>query len=60
MFLTEVFEGDNPPDDSAALMALLASDEPRYITAESISISGGGLIHKPHYADLKAFMQVAD
>ena len=45
------------PDDIAALVAFLASDESRYITGENISISGGGLIHQPHYADLLAFME---
>lgn len=45
------------PDDIAALVAFLASDESRYITGENISISGGGLIHQPHYADLLDFMQ---
>lgn len=47
------------PDDIAALVAFLASDESRYITGENISISGGGLIHQPHYADLLAFMESA-
>lgn len=47
------------PEDIAALVAFLASDESRYITGENISISGGGLIHQPHYADLKAFMEAA-
>lgn len=48
------------PDDIAALVAFLASDEARYITGENISISGGGLVHQPHYADLLAFMQAKD
>jgi len=47
------------PDDIAALVAFLASDESRYITGENISISGGGLIHQPHYADLLDFMAKA-
>lgn len=47
------------PDDIAALVAFLASEEARYITGENISISGGGLIHQPHYADLAAFMESA-
>ncbi|WP_380879634.1 putative short-chain type dehydrogenase/reductase y4lA [Sphingomonas sp. DBB INV C78] len=47
------------PDDIAALVAFLASDESRYITGENISISGGGLVHQPHYADLMAFMEQA-
>jgi NAD(P)-dependent dehydrogenase (short-subunit alcohol dehydrogenase family) len=44
------------PDDIAALVAFLASDESRYITGESIGINGGSLAHQPHYADLKAAM----
>ena len=47
------------PDDIAALVAFLAADESRYITGENISISGGGLIHQPHYADLLDFMAQA-
>ena len=47
------------PDDIAGLVAFLASDEARYITGENISISGGGLVHQPHYADLMEFMQSA-
>lgn len=45
------------PDDIAALVAFLASDESRYITGENISISGGGLSHQPHYADLLELME---
>lgn len=45
------------PDDIAALVAFLASEESRYITGENISISGGGLAHQPHYADLLAMME---
>ncbi len=45
------------PDDIAALVAFLASEESRYITGENISISGGGLSHQPHYADLLAVME---
>jgi NAD(P)-dependent dehydrogenase (short-subunit alcohol dehydrogenase family) len=48
------------PDDIAALVTFLASDEARYITGENISISGGGLVHQPHYADLLAFMESGD
>jgi NAD(P)-dependent dehydrogenase (short-subunit alcohol dehydrogenase family) len=44
------------PDDIAALVAFLAADESRYITGENISISGGGLAHQPHYADLADLM----
>lgn len=45
------------PDDIAALVAFLASDESRYITGENISISGGGLVHQPHFADLLDLME---
>lgn len=45
------------PDDIAALVAFLASEESRYITGENISISGGGLSHQPHYADLLDMME---
>src|SRR3546814_3156707 len=48
------------PDDIAALVAFLASDESGYITGETISISGGSLIHQPHYADLFAAMGLGD
>jgi NAD(P)-dependent dehydrogenase (short-subunit alcohol dehydrogenase family) len=44
------------PSDIAALAAFLASDESKYITGENISISGGGLAHQPHCADLADFM----
>lgn len=48
------------PEDIAALVAFLASDESRYITGENISISGGGLSHQPHYADLLELMGQAE
>jgi NAD(P)-dependent dehydrogenase (short-subunit alcohol dehydrogenase family) len=47
------------PDDVAALVAFLASDESGYITGESIGINGGSLAHQPHYADLAAAMAEA-
>jgi NAD(P)-dependent dehydrogenase (short-subunit alcohol dehydrogenase family) len=47
------------PEDIAALVAFLACDESRYITGENISISGGGLSHQPHCADLADFMAAA-
>jgi NAD(P)-dependent dehydrogenase (short-subunit alcohol dehydrogenase family) len=47
--LTPEFGG---PDDIAALIAFLASDEARYITGQDIAIDGGSLSHQPHYADL--------
>lgn len=39
------------PEDIAALMAFLGSDESGYITGECIQINGGSLIHQPHFAD---------
>lgn len=40
------------PEDIAALVAFLVSDEAGYITGECIGINGGSLSHQPHYADL--------
>lgn len=39
------------PEDIAALVAYLSSDESSYITGQCISIEGGSLIHQPHFAD---------
>ncbi|WP_422342788.1 SDR family NAD(P)-dependent oxidoreductase [Parasphingorhabdus sp.] len=47
------------PADVGALVAFLAADESKYITGETISISGGGLVHQPHYADLMEYMEKA-
>ena len=47
------------PEDIAALVAYLASDESGYITGECIAINGGSLAHQPHYADLGAAMGMA-
>jgi NAD(P)-dependent dehydrogenase (short-subunit alcohol dehydrogenase family) len=48
------------PDDIAALVAFLASDESRYITGQDIAINGGSLSHQPHYADLGRAMGLFD
>ena len=40
------------PEDIAALVAYLGSDESGYITGTTIDIDGGGLAHQPHCADL--------
>jgi NAD(P)-dependent dehydrogenase (short-subunit alcohol dehydrogenase family) len=47
------------PEDIAALVAYLASDESAYITGENISINGGSLSHQPNYADRAAAMAAA-
>lgn len=47
------------PADVGALVAFLAADESKYINGETISISGGGLSHQPHYADLMDYMKEA-
>jgi NAD(P)-dependent dehydrogenase (short-subunit alcohol dehydrogenase family) len=48
------------PEDIAALVAYLASDESGYITGANIEINGGSLSHQPHYADLGAAMAKAN
>ena len=42
------------PDDVAALVAFLLSDEAAFITGQIISIDGGALSHTPTYADFEA------
>jgi NAD(P)-dependent dehydrogenase (short-subunit alcohol dehydrogenase family) len=40
------------PDDIAAMVALLASDEGRFITGQTIQIDGGYTVHFPHVAEV--------
>ncbi|MBV8083875.1 MAG: SDR family oxidoreductase [Chloroflexi bacterium] len=41
------------PDDLAAVVAFLASDEARYVQAATIEVSGGALAHAPTTAQLR-------
>lgn len=41
------------PDDLAAMVALLASDEGRFITAQVIAVDGGVSAHFPHVAETR-------
>jgi NAD(P)-dependent dehydrogenase (short-subunit alcohol dehydrogenase family) len=40
------------PEDIAAMVALLASNEGRFITGQTIQIDGGYTVHFPHVADV--------
>jgi NAD(P)-dependent dehydrogenase (short-subunit alcohol dehydrogenase family) len=44
------------PEDVAALVAFLASDEAGFINGETIACNGGTLVHQPHMSDLAEFM----
>jgi len=46
------------PEDVAALVAFLASDEAGFINGETICCNGGSLIHQPHMADLADYQAV--
>ncbi|MEM9174272.1 MAG: SDR family NAD(P)-dependent oxidoreductase [Myxococcota bacterium] len=41
------------PEDIAAMVAFLASDEARYVTGQLIRVDGGITSHAPTYADLR-------
>ena len=47
------------PEDVAALVAFLASDEAGFINGETICCNGGSLIHQPHMADLADYQAQA-
>jgi NAD(P)-dependent dehydrogenase (short-subunit alcohol dehydrogenase family) len=40
------------PEDIAAMVALLASDEGRFVTGQTIAVDGGYIAHFPHVADV--------
>ena len=41
------------PDDLAAMVALLASDDGKFITAQIIPVDGGISTHFPHVAETR-------
>lgn len=45
------------PDDIAHLVAILATDEARYITGQAIAADGGTSVHIPGFARLRSFFQ---
>jgi NAD(P)-dependent dehydrogenase (short-subunit alcohol dehydrogenase family) len=47
------------PQDAAALVAFLASDESRYINGQTIIIDGGLMAHHAHVMDMSDFMDRA-
>jgi NAD(P)-dependent dehydrogenase (short-subunit alcohol dehydrogenase family) len=47
------------PEDVAALVAFLASEDAGYINGENITCDGGMCAHQPHVADLRKYMQSA-
>jgi NAD(P)-dependent dehydrogenase (short-subunit alcohol dehydrogenase family) len=47
------------PQDAAALVAFLASDEARYINGQTIIIDGGLMAHHAHVRDMTDFMNAS-
>jgi NAD(P)-dependent dehydrogenase (short-subunit alcohol dehydrogenase family) len=47
------------PQDAAALVAFLASDEARYINGQTIIIDGGLMAHHAHVRDMSDFMNAS-
>lgn len=45
------------PEDVAAVIAFLASEDAAFINGETICCNGGSLAHQPHSHDLAQFMQ---
>jgi NAD(P)-dependent dehydrogenase (short-subunit alcohol dehydrogenase family) len=45
------------PEDVAALVAFLASEDAAYINGQNITCDGGMTAHQPHVADLRKLMQ---
>ena len=48
------------PEDIAGMVAYLASDEARYITAQLIRVDGGITSHAPSYADSRRALSQRD
>ncbi len=48
------------PDDIAGMVAYLASDEARYVTAQLIRVDGGITSHAPSYADTRRALGQSD
>lgn len=48
------------PDDIAAMVAFLASDEAGFITGQVISVDGGALAHSPTYAEVEILRSQKD
>ncbi|MBY0402147.1 SDR family oxidoreductase [Myxococcota bacterium] len=48
------------PEDIAAMVAFLASDDARYVTGQLISVDGGITSHAPTFADTRRMMGQTD